>query len=316
MIDSMGEFDMGGLIGTVVADGGLDGLARVTATINGLEQARTDLINDLRRVPTARWEEIGRACGMTRQGAQRRWARNVQAASFGVAAVSYERSRPGYPAMALDWLLPPGARRVLDLGAGTGQLTRLLVARGLEVTAVEPSSKMREQLAHSTVDATVLAGSAENIPVPGASMDTVLVAQAWHWVDHQRGIPEVARVLIPGGRIGLLWNVRDERVPWVARLGAIMYQYTRQEGNTTPTVFAPFENIEHYEVSWTYRLSPAQLVELVASRSYVITLPDHQRQDLLADVAEFLAAEPALAGKPYVDLPYVTQCTRARLSLG
>ena len=125
-----------------------------------------------------------------------------QASSFGAAADAYERGRPPYPPEAVDWLLPPGASRVLDLGAGTGKLTRQLRDRGLDVIAVEPSAGMRDQLARAVPGVTVRAGSAEELPLAGGSVDVVLVAQAWHWVDRSRAVPEVARVLVPGGRLG------------------------------------------------------------------------------------------------------------------
>src|SRR4051794_1947800 len=141
-----------------------------------------------------------------------------QAASFGLAAREYERGRPGYPEAALDWLLPPDARDVVDLGAGTGKLTRQLAGRNLHVVAVEPSDGMRAELARALPDATALPGAAERIPLPDASADAVLVAQAWHWVDAEAAVPEVVRVLRPGGRLGLLWNLRDETVDWVAAL--------------------------------------------------------------------------------------------------
>jgi SAM-dependent methyltransferase len=244
--------------------------------------------------------------------------RQAQASSFGAAAAEYEASRPGYPAAALDWLVPDGARRVLDLGAGTGKLTRLLLDRGLEVTAVEPSAGMREQLAASAPGATVLAGSAEDIPLAAGSVDAVLVAQAWHWVDEDRAIPEVARVLVPGGRLGLVWNIRDGREPWVAGLWAIVDRaladpQDSQESTTAPDVPAPFGDVERFEVNWTHQLSPADLVQLVASRSYVITLPGQQRRELLAEVTGFVATDPALAGREQVGFPYITVCTRARV---
>jgi SAM-dependent methyltransferase len=239
--------------------------------------------------------------------------RRAQASSFGAAAGAYEASRPGYPAAALDWLVPDGARRVLDLGAGTGKLTRLLVDRGLEVTAVEPSAGMREQLGLAVPGATVLAGSAEEIPLPAASTDAVLVAQAWHWVEPRRAVPEVARVLVPGGRLGLVWNIRDTREPWVAALWAIVHQQASQETDTAPDLLPPFGDVERFEVGWTDYLSPGELVQLVESRSYVITLPEQQRRDLLGEVAGFIATDPALAGREKVGFPYVTRCTRAQL---
>jgi SAM-dependent methyltransferase len=239
--------------------------------------------------------------------------RQAQASSFGAAAAAYDAARPGYPAAALDWLIPDGARRVLDLGAGTGKLTRLLLDRGLDVTAVEPSAGMRAQLAQSVPGARVLAGSAEDIPLPAASVDAVLVAQAWHWVDQDMAVPEVARVLVPGGRLGLVWNIRDTREPWVAGLWAIVHRQASRETDTAPDLAPPFGDVERFEVGWTQQLSPADLVQLVASRSYVITLPDQQRRGLLAEVADFIATDPALAGQEQAGFPYITRCTRARL---
>jgi SAM-dependent methyltransferase len=239
--------------------------------------------------------------------------RKAQASSFGAAAAAYEAARPGYPAAALDWLIPDGARRVLDLGAGTGKLTRLLLDRGLEVVAVEPSAGMREQLERSVPGAMVLAGSAEDIPLAAGSVDAVLVAQAWHWVDKDLAVPEVARVLVPGGQLGLVWNLRDTREPWVAELWAIVGEVASQETDPTPDLAPPFGPVERFGVEWAQQLPPADLVQLVASRSYVITLPDQQRTDLLAEVADFAATHPALAGREQIGMPYIARCTRARI---
>ena len=127
----------------------------------------------------------------------------AMAASFDQAADVYEKSRPGYPSEAVDWLLPAGAKTVLDLGAGTGKLTRALTARGLDVIAVDPSPKMLDQLRDAVPEAIVREGTAEDIPIADASLDAVLVAQAWHWVDQDLALPSVARVLKPGGTLGL-----------------------------------------------------------------------------------------------------------------
>src|SRR6201994_3924951 len=147
---------------------------------------------------------------------------DAHATSFGGAAATYERGRPPYPPEALDWLLPPGARRVLDLGAGTGKLTRELAGRGLDVVAVEPLAGMRDELSRVLPGTPVLDGSAEHIPLPDGSVDAVLAAQAWHWVTPERAAPEVARVLVPGGTLGLVWNERDDAEPWVTELNRIV----------------------------------------------------------------------------------------------
>src|ERR1043165_5770580 len=120
------------------------------------------------------------------------------ATSFGPVAAVYERGRPPYPSAALDWLLPAGTSHVVDVGAGTGKLTRQIRDRGLQVTAVEPSDGMRAELRRVLPDVPVLAGTAEALPLPGDSADAVLCAQAWHWVDPALAVPECARVLKPG----------------------------------------------------------------------------------------------------------------------
>ncbi|MBO0773162.1 MAG: class I SAM-dependent methyltransferase [Actinobacteria bacterium] len=233
------------------------------------------------------------------------------ALSFGDFAAGYERGRPSYPAAAVDWLLPPGCRRVADVGAGTGKLTRLLRARGLDVTAVEPSPGMREQLARQVPDVPVLPGTAEQIPLPDGSVDAVLLAQAWHWAEPARALPEAARVLVPGGWLGLLWNVRDEQVPWVAELGRIMQAHRDPPHDYAPPLGPPFGPPERFTVRWVNQLTPDALLDMVASRSYVITLPPQARTALLGQVRRLLATHPDLAGATGIPLPYLTRCTRA-----
>ena len=247
--------------------------------------------------------------GDTHDAAQRR----RQASSFGAAAAAYERGRPPYPPEAVDWLLPQGASRVLDLGAGTGKLTRQLLDRGLDVVAVEPSEGMREQLARAVPGAAVYAGSAEEIPLPDRSLDAVLVAQAWHWVDRGRAVPEVARVLVPGGRLGLVWNIRDEREDWVAELGRILHDPGDHQRGDRGIIGPPFGPVEHRDVEWTHQLSRDELIDLAASRSYVITMTDQERAAVLAGVARLADRRLGPAGAGELALPYVTECYRAEL---
>ena len=135
--------------------------------------------------------------------------------SFGEIATDYDRFRPGPPDEAVDWLLPAGAVDVLELGAGTGGLTRQLVERVRHVRAVEPDDRMRAVLADRVPGAEVVAGRAEEIPADDSSFDAVMVASAWHWVDEERAVPEVARVLRPGGWLSLLWSGPDRTIDWV-----------------------------------------------------------------------------------------------------
>ncbi|MFB8003512.1 class I SAM-dependent methyltransferase [Nocardia sp. NPDC056000] len=238
-----------------------------------------------------------------------------QAGSFGAGAVEYAKSRPHYPLDAVRWLVPAHADKVLDLGAGTGHLTRGLSECGFDVIAVEPSEGMRREFARTSPDVPVLAGTAEQIPLEDDSVDAVVVAQAWHWIDVDAAAPELRRVLRTAGELGLVWNIRDEREPWVAELGRIMHQGVEQDmGSENPYVGELFEPIERYDVEWVYQLSRPRLLELVASRSYIITLEPGAKQQVLDSVAELLNTHPAVRTRSRIDLPYVTRCSRTRLA--
>lgn len=234
--------------------------------------------------------------------------------SFGAAASEYERGRPVYPVEAVEWLLPPGATRVLDLGAGTGKLTRRLLERGLRTAAIDPSVGMLAQLTSVLPGVPVAAGTAELLPVRDAAVDAVLVAQAWHWIDAGRAVPRIARALRPGGRLGLVWNIRDEREDWVARLGRIMHQRAKQDmGSEAPPIGSPFGPAERRDFTWTRRMTLPELLDMVASRSYVIALPPGDRAAILAAVTRLVETHPEL-DPGHIRLPYVTRCTRASLS--
>ncbi len=135
---------------------------------------------------------------------------------------AYERGRPGYPEEAVRWLAGDEPRDVVDLGAGTGKLSRALVALGHRVMAVEPLPQMLEQLADNAPGAFGVLGSAEVIPLPDAFADVVTSAQSFHWFDHELALPEIARVLRPEGRLALVWNVRDDDDPFMARLSEVI----------------------------------------------------------------------------------------------
>ncbi|MGV9802616.1 class I SAM-dependent methyltransferase [Mycobacterium sp. NPDC003449] len=232
--------------------------------------------------------------------------------SFGSEAAAYERGRPSYPPEAIDWLLPDDAHDVLDLGAGTGKLTTRLVERGLDVVAVDPIAEMLELLSNALPDTPALLGTAEEIPLPDNSVDAVLVAQAWHWFDPERAVAEVSRVLRPGGRLGLVWNTRDERMGWVKDLGQII-GHEDDPFSHDVTLPDPFADTERDQVEWTSYLTPQALIDLVASRSYCITSPEQVRTRTLGQVRELLATHPALANSNGLALPYVTVSIRATL---
>ena len=187
--------------------------------------------------------------------------------SFGSQAAAYERGRPSYPPEAIEWLLAPtegwDARDVLDLGAGTGKLTTRLVERGLDVVAVDPIAEMLDVLRAALPTTPALLGTAEQIPLGDNSVDAVLVAQAWHWFDPQRAVAEVARVLRPGGRLGLVWNIRDERLGWVKEFGEIVGG-ERDIADTTVELPEPFTDVETHQVEWTNYMTAQALIDYVA----------------------------------------------------
>lgn len=240
--------------------------------------------------------------------------RDENAASFDRAADVYERARPEYPDAAVDWLLPAEAHTVLDLGAGTGKLTRALTARGLEVIAVDPSPRMLEQLSAAVPDATVHKGTAEDIPLADASVDAVLVAQAWHWVNQSVALLSVARVLRPGGTLGLVWNMRDQRVPWVERLTTAMHpaesEIFFENGHIER---GPFGEIAHESFEWSQQFTRDELFDLLRSRSYFITSTDEGKQRLMDAVRDLLDHDPDVGGQTTWTMPYVTECYRMRL---
>ena len=242
--------------------------------------------------------------------------RRERSLSFGSQAAAYERGRPSYPPEAVDWLLAPTdtwvARDVLDLGAGTGKLTTRLVERGLTVVAVDPIAEMLEMLRTALPDTPALLGSAEQIPLPDNAVDAVLVAQAWHWFDQERAVAEIARVLRPGGRLGVLWNTRDERSGWVKDFGRIV-GLEHDRDNATVDLPEPFIDIATHQVEWTNYITPQALIDYVASRSYCITSPAEVRARTLDEVRELLVNHPSLANATGLAMPYITVCVRATL---
>ena len=234
--------------------------------------------------------------------------------SFGSVAADYAALRPGYPADAVAFLLGPRPLRVLDLGAGTGLLTDVLVAAGHDVVAVDPSPDMLGQLRarHPGVPASV--GGAEDVPLPDSSVDAVVAGQAAHWFDPEPAAAELRRVLRPGGVVGLVWNVRDEQVPWVAALGAALAAEARGH-EADQGVVARFAEVlpagvETHRSGTAQRLTPAQVVGGIGTRSYVATMSAEARAAFLDGIRHLLATHPDTAGRDVLDLPYRTDAYR------
>jgi SAM-dependent methyltransferase len=213
--------------------------------------------------------------------------------AFGSEAEAYAFGRPSYPLEAVRWVVPRQARTVLDLAAGTGKLAERVLQLGVDVVAVEPLAEMRALI---PTGARAMAGTAEEIPLPDASVDSVVVGQAFHWFDPPRALAEIARVLRPGGTVGLFWNLEDDRTPWVAELGELTRTearvsvllpdakppYDGRSDLTTPQ-HATFEHAEDY--------SPDRLVAMVSSYSQTILLPARDRARLLDAVRALAPAE-------------------------
>jgi len=243
--------------------------------------------------------------------------REEMSRSFGSAASVYESGRPEYPADAVAWLLAPARRdghslRVADVGAGTGKLTRAVVEAGAEVVAIDPDAEMLGVLRDNVRRVPTFVGTAESLPLPDASLDAVVLGQAWHWVDPVPASAEVARVLRPGGVLGLIWNVRDDDEPWVRRLTGIMHGSRAEEmiAEGGPTVAAPFMGLEEQSWHWSRPMTRDALFDMARSRSYIITAPPDERERIEVGLAE-LFDELGAVGDATVDLPYVTRAYRA-----
>lgn len=223
------------------------------------------------------------------------------ALGFGRAADAYERARPDYPPAALAWLrerlaLGPG-RTVVDLAAGTGKLTRMLLPTGARVIAVEPVAEMGAALARAVPAAEIVEGTAESMPLPPGAADAVTVAQAFHWFSTAEALAEIHRVLQPDGRLALVWNRRDLDDPLQHALNQMI---TRHRGDvpshrsgrwksalTTTELFGPLEEhlVPHHQ-----ELDRSRLVDRVMSTSVMAALPDPERGAAIADI-EALAAQ-------------------------
>ncbi|MCZ4497506.1 MAG: Methyltransferase type 11 [Marmoricola sp.] len=239
----------------------------------------------------------------------------THARSFASVAQEYDRSRPSYPPEVVTWLIGEhrlgGPLKVLELGAGTGLLTELVVAAGHEVLATDPLPEMLEHLSRRLPGVATAVATAESIPVPSRSYDVVLCAQSFHWFDHPVALAEIARVLRPGGVLGLVWNVRDEGIPWGRKLGKIIGKSAAESpGDLAEPVRASpyFGYVDSSDHRFWQSLRKDELYDLVRSRSYVAVMPDAQRDELLSRVGALY--DDYGRGPDGMQLPYVTRCFR------
>lgn len=225
-------------------------------------------------------------------------------------AESYERGRPSYPAEAIDLLVSglglDGARSVLDVGAGTGKLSRQLADEGIATIGVEPSTEML-RIGGRLHPGAWVGGAAEALPIRSGSIDGIVVAQAFHWFEPSPALAELARVLRPGSGVGLVWNERDESVPWVAELTRIMHWDTCQpyavgtDWRSVLTTGGHFGPAQRRVVSHVQLIDRAALLDRVASTSYIGLLDADARRYILSAVGELVAG----FDEPF-ELPYRT----------
>lgn len=233
--------------------------------------------------------------------------------SFGGVAGHYERARPGYPAAAIRWMVGETRTRVLDLGAGTGKLTRGLVALDHDVVACEPLAEMARALAESIPAVPVVRGRAERLPCARSSFDIVTAAQAFHWFQPEPSLREIARVLRPGGRIGLVWNLRDEDVGWVRRMSEIIGSETIEADEPWRVALASsnlFGDLAESEFRYEQVLTLADLLSLVRSRSYWAVSGASDQQRMLDEMTELIRAHSEI-DEEAISLPYRTMAFRA-----
>jgi SAM-dependent methyltransferase len=232
------------------------------------------------------------------------------ALSFASVADAYDRARPSYPLEAVEWMTGRIPATVVEVGAGTGKLTDRLLELRHDVLATDPLDAMLQHLRLRHPELRVATASAEAVPVATRTVDTVVAAQAFHWFDADRALREAARMLKPEGRIALVWNHRDERIPWVRKLGRII---GNQDNQPDPTDVLVSSKLFGYVEDATFRfwqpLRKAELRDLVVSRSNVAVMDPMAQERLLRKVDELF--DDYQTGPDGLLLPYITRCYRA-----
>lgn len=235
----------------------------------------------------------------------------------------YDRARPQYPTEAVAWMVEGTNGLAIDVGCGPGKLTFQIEELGRPVIGVDPSTEMLKSMRAKGLAA--VCGTAEALPLRDGCAAAVTAAQAFHWFDHERAVPEFRRVLQPNGRVGLAWNLRNEDVEWVASLSQIIGSEDAMSHTLGPSddfesdvivkleFEDAFDSIEMRTFTHEQELTEESLVNLVSSRSYVAMLSDDAREEVLSNVRRLCRDHPELRGKHTFGLPYITTVFRTRV---
>jgi len=255
------------------------------------------------------------------------------AGSFGEVASHYERFRPGPPLSAVDWILPAHLGRVVDLGAGTGALTELLIDKADEVVAVEPDDRMRAVLSAEVPGIRAVAGRGESIPLPDSCVDAVVASSSWHWMDLVPTLHEVARVLVPGGVLGTMWSGPDPEGPFVSQARALLAARSSDDGGRQTSgggTFAglimgdadrpnpileipagvPFHQPERQVVTWDVALNADEVIGLLGTFSWIITMPEETRRGVISEARRLLGELLGVEGDVTVDVAFRSEAWR------
>jgi SAM-dependent methyltransferase len=238
-----------------------------------------------------------------------------RATSFGSVAELYDQYRPGPPAEIAEWLLPPGADRAADVCAGTGALSRILAGRVRHVVAVDLDLRMLAVLRTRSPAPDAVCGRGETTPLRGGAFDAVLVSSGWHWLDSARAVPEMARLLRPGGLLGVVWSGPDRRIDWVGdllpRRRTDVDARPRPERQLIIAADQPFGRPEMRAIDWLLPRTRSQLVGLAGTYSRVITSGSAQRLAVAHHASEVIQQHSLFSRRARIDLPMITCCWRA-----